>query len=97
MVMAHHDVCMRTTLTLEPEVARRVESEMQRTRKTLKAVINDALKVGLGLDTKSVTTQPFRVEPHSFGFPPGIDRDRMNQLADELETEAILEKIRRGR
>lgn len=31
---------MRTTLTIEPEVARRIEGEIRRTGKTLKAVIN---------------------------------------------------------
>ena len=89
---------MRTTLTLEPEVARRVESEMRRTRKTMKAVINDALKAGLGVEGKSSPPLPrFVVKPHDFGFHPGIDQNRMNQLADELETEAILEKIRQGK
>jgi hypothetical protein len=88
---------MRTTLTLEPEVARRVEAEMRRTRKTLKAVINDALKAGLGMTGKTEMLPPFKVRAHDFGFHPGIDHDRMNQLSDELETEAILEKIRQGK
>jgi hypothetical protein len=88
---------MRTTLTLEPEVARRVEAEMRRTRKTLKAVINDALKVGLGLSEKAEPLPPFKVVPHDFGFHPGIDPDRMNQLADELETDAILDKMKQGK
>jgi hypothetical protein len=28
------------------------------------------------------------VRPHAFGFKPGVDLDRLNQLADELEAEA---------
>jgi hypothetical protein len=89
---------MRTTLTLEPEVARRVESELRRTGKTLKAVINEALKAGLGMTGKPVEPlPPFVVRPHDFGFHAGIDPDRMNQLADELETDAILEKLRQGK
>ena len=31
---------------------------------------------------------PFKVEPHAFHFKPGVDADRLNQLADELETKA---------
>lgn len=27
----------------------------------------------------------FRVRPHSFGFKPGVDFDRLNQLFDEVE------------
>ena len=89
---------MRTTLTIESDVARRIESEIRRTRKTLKAVINDALKAGLGMSGKAVEPlPPFEVRAHDFGFHAGIDPDRMNQLADELETDAILEKLRQGK
>ena len=37
----------------------------------------------------------FRVEPHSCRFKPGIDLDKMNQLADELEAEAVRRKMSR--
>jgi len=89
---------MRTTLTLEPEVARRVESELRRTGKTLKAVINDALKAGLGMTGKSVEPlPPFVVKPYDMGVMPGIDLDKANQLLDEWDVEAYLEKERRDR
>jgi outer membrane scaffolding protein for murein synthesis (MipA/OmpV family) len=88
---------MRTTLTLEPEVARRVESEIQRTRKTMKAVINDALKVGLGISVNGEPPSPYKVRAYDMGVMPGIDYDKLNQLADELEVEAYLEKERRDR
>jgi catechol 2,3-dioxygenase-like lactoylglutathione lyase family enzyme len=32
--------------------------------------------------------------PHSFGFRPGVDLDKLGQLADELEAEAFAEKER---
>lgn len=57
----------------------------------MKAVINEASRVGLRIKSKPVQQAPFRVEPHSFGFKPGIDLDRMNQLADELEAELAIE------
>ena len=37
----------------------------------------------------------FKVKPHAFGFKPGVDVDRLNQLADELETEETTGKLRR--
>ena len=37
----------------------------------------------------------FKVKPHAFGFKPGVDVDRLNQLADELEAEEIAGKLRR--
>ena len=37
----------------------------------------------------------FKVRPHAFNFKPDIDVDRLNQLADELETAEVAEKLRR--
>lgn len=60
---------------------------MRRTGAGMKAVVNQALRIGLGMSDKPVRPRPFKVVPHAFGFRPGIDLDRMNQLADELEAE----------
>jgi hypothetical protein len=79
---------MRTTVTLEPDVASRLEHEMQRTGDGMKAVMNRALRIGLGM-------RPFRVVPHRFGFRPGTDLDRLNQLVDELEVEEGSKKLPR--
>ena len=60
-----------------------------------KAVVNDALRVGLGAQGKTVRLPPFKVEPHAFHFKPGVDVDRLNQLVDELEAEALSRKLER--
>ena len=52
---------------------------------TLKNVVSQALRTGLGIGGKPPRPRPFRVEPHSFGFRPGIDLDRLNRPVDELE------------
>jgi hypothetical protein len=49
-----------------------------------KDVVNRTLHAGLGEEAKPVP----KVIPHAFGFRPGIDLDKLNQLADELEAEA---------
>lgn len=72
---------MRTTLTLEPDVAKSLREEIRRTGKGMKAVVNEALRSGLGLAEHPAEPPPFEVRPHSFGFKPGIDLDRLNQLA----------------
>ena len=33
--------------------------------------------------------------PHSFGFRPAVDLDKLNQLADELEVEATADSLAR--
>jgi len=86
---------MRTTLTLETDVATRLRQEMRRSGKGMKAVVNEALRSGLGLVERPVKPPRFEVRPHSFGFKPGVDRDRLNQLVDELEAEEFARKLER--
>lgn len=86
---------MRTTLTLERDVADRIEREIRRGGKTMKAVVNEALRLGLGMAGKPARPKRFEVRPHAFGFKPGIDLDRVNQFADELESEETARKLDR--
>jgi hypothetical protein len=90
-----YDVLMRTTLTLEPDVALKLKRRMARDKITLKAAVNDALRAGLS-QTEKKALPPFKVVPHhSGGFLPGIDPDRLNQLVDELQVEEYLKKASR--
>jgi hypothetical protein len=85
---------MRTTLTLEQDVAARLKSEVRRTGKPLKVVVNEALKRGLGLAGKQVRAPRFEVQPHAFGVLPGVDLDRLNQLVDELDVSDAARRLR---
>lgn len=78
---------MRTTLTLDPDIAERIEQELRHKGRSLKTVVNEALRRGLGMMPVEPAARPFQVKPHSFGFRPGIDLDKLNQLVDELEIE----------
>jgi hypothetical protein len=80
---------MRTTLTLDPDVAKLVRDTVEREQLTLKDVINDALRRGL---RPSELRQAFRIIPHSSALQPGLDPRGFNQLAEELEDEAVLSK-----
>lgn len=82
---------MRTTLTLDPDVALLVRRRLKQQRGSLKQVINDGLRKGLN-QAAAKKAPPFRVEPHSFQFKPGVDLNKLNQLADELEVEEFRRK-----
>lgn len=82
---------VRTTLTIDPEVAERLKQEAALGKRSLKAIVNEALRKGLGLEPTK-RSKPYRVRPHSSGFLPGIDPGKLNQLADELEAGEFLEK-----
>ncbi|ODS56071.1 MAG: antitoxin [Acidobacteria bacterium SCN 69-37] len=87
---------MRTTLTLDPDVARLLEEEVHRQRKPFKHVVNDAIRKGLASGAKR-TGRPYRVRPHKTTLRPGIDAHAFNRLADELEEEASLLRMRLDR
>jgi len=86
---------MRTTLTLDPDVAARLTAEVARTDRALKSVVNDALRRGLQLPGRRERRAPYAVQPLALRFRPGIDSDKLNELADELETGAVVRKLRR--
>jgi Ribbon-helix-helix protein, copG family len=85
---------MPLTVTLEPDVAERIEQEARRAGKPAQAVVNEALRTRLGLKGQGGAPAPFRVEPHDFGFAAGLDLDKMNQLADDLEAAVAAQKAR---
>lgn len=78
---------MRTTVTLERDVAERLKALAHRRRTSFKTVINDVLRRGLNRAAAEDAPPPFRVEPHCGGFRPGVDPARLNQLVDDLEVD----------
>jgi hypothetical protein len=71
---------MRTTLTLEDDLAEQIAQLARETRKPFKSVLNDALRRGLG---ESGPSEPeFRIRPHPGNLRPGIDDRRFNELAE---------------
>jgi hypothetical protein len=88
--------CAPPTLTLDPDVARLIEEEVHRARKPFKQVVNDALRRALSPHRPAIRRRAYRVEAHAARFLPGLDRARLNALADELDDSAILEKLSRS-
>jgi hypothetical protein len=85
---------MRTTLTLDPDVARMLEEEAARQRKPFKQVVNEAIRRGLAPRGQGRARSRYRVTPHRTALLPGIDAAGFNKLADELEDEAVVAKAR---
>jgi hypothetical protein len=72
-----------------------LQREMRRIGKGLKSMLKEALRCGLLMAGKPVRPPRFEVRPQAFGFKPGIDLDRMNQLADDLEVGEAARRLRR--
>ena len=82
---------MRTTLTLDPDVADRLRALARERGLPFKQVVNAVLRRGLRDDRGS--EQVFRVEARPLGLRPGIDVDRALGLAAALEDEETLRKL----
>jgi hypothetical protein len=82
----------RETLTLDDDVARRLQEEAQRKGQPVDAVANEVLRAGLRV-LRGGSPSDFRVEPHDFGFHPEIQLDKLNQLADELEAFETVKRL----
>jgi hypothetical protein len=76
---------MRTTLTLDDEIAERLADVARESRKPFKVVVNEVLRRGLG---ESALEEPaFRIQPHAGHLQPGIDDRGFNELAWEVNRE----------
>ena len=80
---------MRTTLTLDDDVADFLREQAQLQNKPFKQMVNDTLRRGMSPAVRE-DRPVFRVTPLRGGFRPGVDPLRLNQLNDELETQAFI-------
>ena len=84
---------MRTTLTLDPDVAADLKRRARKTGKPFRQVLNDAVRAGLRAQD-APPPRPYKLKPISAGGPmPGINLDKALQLAGDLEDEEIARKM----
>ncbi|MHB1846087.1 MAG: ribbon-helix-helix domain-containing protein, partial [Deltaproteobacteria bacterium] len=76
---------VRTTLTLDDDVAAKLEKLARRRRLSFKEVVNATLRRGLGAQAAEPAGVPFRLQTFRSAFRPGIDPLRLNHLVDDLE------------
>ena len=86
-----YDVYMRTTLTLDNDIADSLREQARLLDRPFKQVVNDTLRRGMSPVVQE-DRPVFRVVPLSGGFRPGVDLLKLNQLNDELETQAFTER-----
>jgi hypothetical protein len=76
---------MRTTITLDPDVAAKLKAEVRRTGKKFREVVNSSLRRGLRAEEAAVTKKPFRVKPIASGERPGFNFDNIGELLAQLD------------
>jgi hypothetical protein len=93
MLGRHRGHWVRTTLTLDDDLAGLLKRRARELGIPFKEAVNRTIRAGLGEAAASRPHIPPKVISHSFGFRPGIDLDKLGQLLDELEVEAFVDKL----
>lgn len=77
---------MRTTVTLDEDVAAKLRAEARRTGKPFKTVLNECLRVALSVGRGRARPVSFRIEPRDLGvLRPGLSLDNVAELLDLAE------------
>jgi len=78
---------MRTTLTLDPDVAAKAKQGAAKLRKPFKEVVNMALRIGLEAVLAPPTAKPYRTKPRPLGLREGFSYDNISELLATAEGE----------
>jgi ribbon-helix-helix CopG family protein len=81
---------MRTTVTLDPDVAARLKETARERGVSFKEALNAAVRAGLAAGREST---PYRTPSRSLGLRPGINLDKALEIAGELEDAEIARKL----
>lgn len=76
---------MRTTLTLEDDLAARLRVEAARSGVSFKQAVNQILRTGLEARSQKKPAKKFKVRAFDTGIRPGISFDCASRLLDEIE------------
>lgn len=76
---------MRTTVTLDDDVAAKLREATRRSGRSFKETVNELLRFALNTTRRSRAAERFTVRARPMGLRPGLDYDRIGALLEELE------------
>ena len=94
---------MKTTLTLDDDVADFLKEQCRLQSKPFDLVANETLRRGMESPArpqsasdggKDFSLPPFKVVPNHSGFAPGVDPNNPKRFLDDLDVEDYLRKER---
>ena len=86
---------MRTTITLEDDLAETLRRRARERDVPFKQVVNEAIRAGLTAGAPA--SKPYRMKPRRLGVRQDVDLTKALSLAAELEDAEILRKLEQGR
>jgi hypothetical protein len=76
---------MRTTLTLDDDIAAKLKAESRKTGRPFKQVVNETLREGFFARKTRKELPPFKVRARPLGLRPGLNYDCVWKLLEEIE------------
>ena len=77
---------MRTTLTLDDDVAAKLKTEAQRAGRPFREIVNDTLRRGLESRRAAIQQLAFKVTARDLGnLKPGLSLDNIAELIEHIE------------
>lgn len=83
---------MRTTVSLDPDLAAKLRSLARERGVPFKEALNEAIRRGLSTRDEE-TRRPYRLETAPLGLRPGVDLEHALRLAGELEDAETIRKL----
>jgi len=81
---------MRTTITIDDDLARRLQDEMRARGTNFRQTLQNVLARGLESKPRAVKDEAFRVQARPMGLKAGIDPARLQDFDNDLEVERFL-------
>jgi hypothetical protein len=82
---------VRTTITLDPDLAARLKKLAAERGTSFKATVNAAIRAGL--DAGRPRARRYEEQTRRLGVRPGVDLTKALRLAAELEDEAAIREL----
>ena len=76
---------MRTTLTLDDDVAAKLDADARRSGRSFKETVNHYLRLGLNAKKDAKVKKPFKVRARPLGLRPGLNYDDIWGLIEQVE------------
>jgi len=76
---------VRTTLTIDDDVATLLKKENRRSGEPFKQTVNRCLRIALTAPPQRVRRKPFKVTPIDLQLPEGINLDKTSAILEALE------------
>jgi hypothetical protein len=86
---------MRTTVTLDPDVAAKLKQIARERDISFKEALNSSVR--RGIEQGETKSRPYRVHARRLEANPGIDLDKALRLAGELEDAETMRKLQLGK